>query len=983
MSQIIYPITHLPPVIDIGKQTEKGVKRIGFDVHEWLDDWPGMRVSVQPTRPGEGSSYIAETDLVGSVLFWLVGATDTEIPGGGTVEIVGVGENERKLSATCRTIVNATTTSTTTEIPEPGRPWLDQVIMAGETAKAEAKDAATSAQEAAQAASAAGQYSANADAMAHAAAQSATSAGASAASASNSASLAEQSKQEAVRQADNAEGHAKTAQTWAGRSETYAGNAQTAANAAETAKSGAAASAQEAAQSAMAAKSSATEAGQHYDAVAQQVAKATTAADSASKSAQSASQSANEAASSKSSAATSASKAATSAQSAATYSQQIMGNISKAELHANNAKAYKEGAETAAAAAEASAKSIGDAEKNAGHYANQAANSNAEAASYANSAFNSEQAAAKSARDAATAKADATNSANTASSKAQTAATSAQEAGASAQQAAKSAENAAVSAESARQSAEKIPVTDKPFQQLVTGPDGVGVWDDRLAYSIERVETVVNMPETSMAWGEDGVFGMLNPWAVEVEVGKTYKVLYNGTEYSLTGVEDRSGVQVILGDAKFIDSLNPDGDPNAPFGILCSTNRDGADNADVYAEIFTKDSPDACVMKITHEQVETYKKIIPNELLDTGLFVIQTDIQNGTQIATKTYAEIGDAIDAGKVCVFFLRSLGVLNYARKTSDGYMFATAYPNQVESRPGIGMVTAVVKPDSTVSVTAYDPIETPNPNSIIFSGAVSGKYDGREQLNLNIPKVPTTLPSPFKLKLKGAVAAEYDGSGEVTVEIPAGGGGGSAINSVTILPATDLMYTEEMDMPAFAGMLQVMPKSHTLFRINYNGALYDSIVVWQTNAYAFGNIAFMYGESFGDIPFVGLIMPIDETTAALYCVPIDGAEAVNMSITQMESLNPGVCIVNITCDSEKNSEGEYNNAVKDKTYAEIETAYALGNLVVCRLMVNGQSGRTDFTMKSYEDSYSFGFVNAGDVLKSQEYIDILYDDTVHITG
>ena len=27
MSQIIYPITHLPPVIDIGKQTEKGKGR--------------------------------------------------------------------------------------------------------------------------------------------------------------------------------------------------------------------------------------------------------------------------------------------------------------------------------------------------------------------------------------------------------------------------------------------------------------------------------------------------------------------------------------------------------------------------------------------------------------------------------------------------------------------------------------------------------------------------------------------------------------------------------------------------------------------------------------------------------------------------------------------------------------------------------------------------------------------------------------------
>lgn len=148
MSQIIYPITHLPPVIDIGKQTEKGVTRIGFDVHEWLDDWPGMVFSVQPTRPGETESYLAASEMVGSVIFWLVGAVDTEKPGSGTVEVLGVTKDERKLSFMCRTSIANTNTATTAEIPEPDRPWVDKVILAGESAKADAKEAKESAKSA-------------------------------------------------------------------------------------------------------------------------------------------------------------------------------------------------------------------------------------------------------------------------------------------------------------------------------------------------------------------------------------------------------------------------------------------------------------------------------------------------------------------------------------------------------------------------------------------------------------------------------------------------------------------------------------------------------------------------------------------------------------------------------------------------------------------------------------------------------------------
>lgn len=179
MSQIIFPINQLPLVIDIGKQAEKGVTRIGFDMHEWLDDWPGMKFSVQPVRPGEAESYIAATEQVGDILFWLVGAVDTEKAGAGMLEVLGVTEDERKLSAMCRTSIATTNTVSTAEIPEPNQPWVDQVILAGEGAKAGAQAASKSA-------SAAETAKADADAQATAAGESAKAAAKSATDAAES-----------------------------------------------------------------------------------------------------------------------------------------------------------------------------------------------------------------------------------------------------------------------------------------------------------------------------------------------------------------------------------------------------------------------------------------------------------------------------------------------------------------------------------------------------------------------------------------------------------------------------------------------------------------------------------------------------------------------------------------------------------------------------------------------------------------------------
>ena len=136
---VIYPILHLPDAIDIGYQTENGVREIGFNVKPWLDAWDGLELAVYPTRPGEAAAYpAADVELVGSVLYWRPNDADTAIPGEGTVEVVGITADKRKLSGACKTVCKATTLATTTEPPEGIKPYYDGIINAA----AEVKQAA-------------------------------------------------------------------------------------------------------------------------------------------------------------------------------------------------------------------------------------------------------------------------------------------------------------------------------------------------------------------------------------------------------------------------------------------------------------------------------------------------------------------------------------------------------------------------------------------------------------------------------------------------------------------------------------------------------------------------------------------------------------------------------------------------------------------------------------------------------------------------
>jgi hypothetical protein len=128
---MIYPIHHLPDKVPVGVQTEQDVEDIGFDLRPWLAVFPDLVFTVWATRPGEQDAYpVNEQMLIGSVLYWHPDGYDTAIAGEGRVEIVGVGENRRKLSGFVPTTIHATSMGTTKEPGENTVPWYEKIINA-------------------------------------------------------------------------------------------------------------------------------------------------------------------------------------------------------------------------------------------------------------------------------------------------------------------------------------------------------------------------------------------------------------------------------------------------------------------------------------------------------------------------------------------------------------------------------------------------------------------------------------------------------------------------------------------------------------------------------------------------------------------------------------------------------------------------------------------------------------------------------------
>lgn len=122
--------------------------------------------------------------------------------------------------------------------------------------------------------------------------------------------------------------------------------------------------------------------------------------------------------------------------------------------------------------------------------------------------------------------------------------------------------------------------------------------------------------------------------------------------------------------------------------------------------------------------------------------------------------------------------------------------------EQKIADGAVTAGKLADGAVTADKLAggaiPEKLPNPHKLTFSGAVTGEYDGSAEVNINIPtgggggggggtggavnsvNGMTGDVVLKKLTFTGAVTGEYNGSEDVNINIPSGGGGG-AVNSV----------------------------------------------------------------------------------------------------------------------------------------------------------------------------------------------------------
>ena len=128
-------IEKLPPRLTIGKQTESGVTQFSFDCTTWVDEWPDIQISVWVRRPREVSSYPADIERVGNVVTWTVSDVDTAYDGDGSVEVLGITDGKRKLSAQASTRVCASNLGSVKPPPAGSPHWTNKVLDAADRAE--------------------------------------------------------------------------------------------------------------------------------------------------------------------------------------------------------------------------------------------------------------------------------------------------------------------------------------------------------------------------------------------------------------------------------------------------------------------------------------------------------------------------------------------------------------------------------------------------------------------------------------------------------------------------------------------------------------------------------------------------------------------------------------------------------------------------------------------------------------------------------
>lgn len=141
--------------LQLGRRGENGVRVLVFDVSDWLAELGPGSVDIVARRAGEETAYPVKSEQQGSTVRWIVSAADTGCSGYGAAQLIyRVGEQVAK-TRTYKTYT-ADSLAWTDDVPGPGQNFLEQILKAGDEAKAGALTAKESERRAAQSAAQSG-----------------------------------------------------------------------------------------------------------------------------------------------------------------------------------------------------------------------------------------------------------------------------------------------------------------------------------------------------------------------------------------------------------------------------------------------------------------------------------------------------------------------------------------------------------------------------------------------------------------------------------------------------------------------------------------------------------------------------------------------------------------------------------------------------------------------------------------------------------
>ncbi len=118
-------------VIHLGKRGENLARRIVFDECSiWESEFGKGEYYLFHQRNGDAAPYPVALKVEDGVIYWEVSSSDTDIEGEGKCELRYVVGDVIVKSHTWKTIVSEGLDNSSAEVPDPSKPWVDQVIEA-------------------------------------------------------------------------------------------------------------------------------------------------------------------------------------------------------------------------------------------------------------------------------------------------------------------------------------------------------------------------------------------------------------------------------------------------------------------------------------------------------------------------------------------------------------------------------------------------------------------------------------------------------------------------------------------------------------------------------------------------------------------------------------------------------------------------------------------------------------------------------------